>query len=96
VNSTSVSGWPGTRPATWLPGAATAIGWLNLPIKEWTPELVGLPRDSGLQTMAFRVHRPGRARRAVRLGLDAMHGDDVDALLAAVAVDAAGWSGGPA
>jgi hypothetical protein len=35
------------------------------------------------------VHCAGRARRALRLGLDAVHGDDVDALVGAVTADAA-------
>jgi glycerophosphoryl diester phosphodiesterase len=92
VDSTSVSRMEGD-PAGYVAALArTPIGWLNLPIREWTPELVELARDNGLQTMAFRVHRAGRARRALRLGMDAVHGDDVDALLAAVAVDPAGWS----
>jgi glycerophosphoryl diester phosphodiesterase len=85
VDSTSVSRMDGD-PAGYVTALArTPIGWLNLPIKEWTRELVGLARDNGLQTMAFRVHRAGRARRALRLGIDAVHGDDVDALVAAVA-----------
>jgi glycerophosphoryl diester phosphodiesterase len=92
VDSTSVSRMAG-NPAGYLAALArTPIGWLNLPIRQWTPELVELARDSGLQTMAFRVHGAGRARRALRLGLDAVHGDDVDALLAAVSSDTAGWS----
>jgi glycerophosphoryl diester phosphodiesterase len=85
VDSTSVTRM-GDDPAGYVAALAqTPISWLNLPIKEWTPELVELARDSGLHTMAFRVHRAGRARRALRLGLDAVHGDDVDALVTAVA-----------
>jgi glycerophosphoryl diester phosphodiesterase len=89
VDSTSVRRMGGD-PAGYVDDVARSpIGWLNLPIRQWTPELVELARDSGLQTMAFRVHRAGRARRALRLGLDAVHGDDVDALVGAVAADAA-------
>ena len=87
VDSTTVSRMAGD-PAGYVAALArTPIGWLNLPIAEWTPELVALTRASGLQPMAFRVHRAGRARRALRLGIDAVHGDDVDALLAVVAAD---------
>jgi len=90
VDSTSVARMEGD-PAGYVAALArTPISWLNLRIREWTPELVGLARDNGLQTMAFRVHRPGRARRALRLGLDALHGDDVDVLVAAMAADATG------
>jgi glycerophosphoryl diester phosphodiesterase len=83
VDSTSVARMDGD-PAGYVAALArTPISWLNLPIREWTHDLVGLARDNGLQTMAFRVHRPKRARRALRLGLDAVHGDDVDALVTA-------------
>jgi glycerophosphoryl diester phosphodiesterase len=89
VDSTSVRRMGGD-PAGYLADVARSpIGWLNLPIRQWTPELVELARNSGLQTMAFRVHRAGRARRALRLGLDAVHGDDVDALVGAVAAEGA-------
>ena len=81
VDSTSVTRMDGD-PAGYLARlAGTPITWLNLPIREWTPELVALARQHGLRTMAFRVHRARPARRALRLGLDAVHGDDVDALL---------------
>jgi glycerophosphoryl diester phosphodiesterase len=87
VDSTSVTRMGGDPAAYLARLRRTPIRWLNLPIAEWTPELVALTRASGLQPMAFRVHRAGRARQAVRLGLDAVHGDDVDALLAVVAAD---------
>jgi glycerophosphoryl diester phosphodiesterase len=87
VDSTSVTRMGGDPAAYLARLRRTPIRWLNLPIAEWTPELVALTRTSGLQPMAFRVHRAGRARQAVRLGLDAVHGDDVDALLAVVAAD---------
>jgi glycerophosphoryl diester phosphodiesterase len=82
VDSTSV-GRMGGDPAGHLARLrGTPITWLNLPVREWTPELVALTRRNGLRPMAFRVHRAGQARRALRLGLDAVHGDDVDALVA--------------
>jgi glycerophosphoryl diester phosphodiesterase len=87
VDSTCVSRMGGDPGGYLAALAGTPIRWLNLPIRQWTPELVELTRRAGLQTMAFRVHRAGRARRALRLGLDAVHGDDVDALVAAVSVE---------
>jgi len=81
VDSTSVTRMAGDPDGYLARLADTPISWLNLPIREWTPELVVLARRHGLHTMAFRVHRAGRARRALRLGLDAVHGDDVDVLL---------------
>ena len=90
VDSTSVTRMGGDPAAYLARLRRTPITWLNLPIREWTPELVALTCDSGLQPMAFRVHRTGRARQALRLGLDAVHGDDVDALLAVVSADGPG------
>jgi glycerophosphoryl diester phosphodiesterase len=88
VDSTSVTRMDGD-PAGYVAAlAGTPISWLNLPIREWTPGLVRLARNSGLRTMAFRVHRPKRARRALRLGIDAVHGNDVDVLVAAAAAAA--------
>ena len=89
VDSTSAARL-GPDPARYLAGlAAGPIGWLNLPITDWTPALVTACRAAGLQTMAFRVHDADRAAQAVDLGLDAVHGDDVDALVDVVARRAA-------
>jgi glycerophosphoryl diester phosphodiesterase len=88
VDSTSVqrmAGDPGSYVTDLTDGP---INWLNLPIREWTPELVELCRRTGVSTMAFRVHTARRGRRAVRLGLDAVHGNDVDALLRVAAARA--------
>ena len=84
VDSTSVQRMDGDPRGHLAALAQSPIGWLNLPIREWTPELVELCRAGGLSTMAFRVHTARRGRRAVRLGLDAVHGNDVDALLRVV------------
>jgi glycerophosphoryl diester phosphodiesterase len=89
VDSTSLTRMGGDPAGHLARLSRTSISWLNLPIREWTPELVTLTRSSGLRPMAFRVHRAGQARRALRLGLDAVHGDDVDALLAVVSPDPA-------
>jgi glycerophosphoryl diester phosphodiesterase len=82
VDSTSVHRMGGDPAGHLARLQRTPITWLNLPVQEWTPHLVALTRRSGLRPMAFRVHRAGQARRALRLGLDAVHGDDVDALVA--------------
>ena len=72
----------GPDPAGYLGElAAGPIRWLNLPIADWTPALVAGCRSAGLQTMAFRVHDAAASVRAVQLGLDAVHGDDVDAMV---------------
>ena len=84
VDSTSVSRMP-DGPAAHLARLATSpLSWLNLPIDEWTPDLVTACRRAGLQTMAFRVHDAARVERALALGLDAVHGDDVDAMVEVV------------
>ena len=84
VDSTN-AGRMGGDPAGYVAELArTPISWLNLPIEDWTPELVRLCRAAGLRPMAFGVHSARRGREAVRLGIDAVHGDDVDALLGVV------------
>ena len=84
VDSTSVARMA-AGPAAYLAHlAASPLSWLNLPIDEWTPELVAGCRRAGLQSMAFRVHDADRVERALELGLDAVHGDDVDAMVAVV------------
>lgn len=84
VDSTSVLRMAGDPDGYVSRLTDSPISWLNLPIREWTPQLVEQCRRTGVQTMAFRVHSERRARRAVQLGLDAVHGDDVDAMLRAL------------
>jgi len=85
VDSTNARRLAGDR-AGYLTGLAGGpISWLNLPVADWTPELVAQCRSVGLSPMGFGVHSARRARRARRLGLDAVHGDDLDVLLRVLA-----------
>ena len=82
VDSTSVDRMQGDIPRYLDRIAAAGIDCLNLPAKEWNAALVADARERGLKTMGFGVHNKRRARRAARLGLDAVHGDDIDVLKA--------------
>ena len=84
VDSTSVARMPEDPAAHLAELSASPLSWLNLPIEEWTPELVAACSAHGLSTMAFRVHDARRVERALQLGLDAVHGDDVDAMVEVV------------
>ena len=84
VDSTSLTRMPDGPAAHLAQLAAGPLRWLNLPIAEWTPELVAACRRAGLAPMAFGVHDAQRMERAVALGLAAVHGDDVDVMVEVV------------
>lgn len=92
VDSTTVARMGGDQTRYLKRIGESTITCLNLPIAEWKPYLVNLCHGNGLTTMAFRVHDKRKAKKAFKLGLDAMHGDDVDAMIEVVrtanAVDA--------
>jgi len=58
---------------------------LNLPLRDWTPEAVARVQREGVLAFAWDAHTPAAVRRAAALGVDAVYGDDVRALLAGAA-----------
>lgn len=56
---------------------------LNLPAAEWDAERVRLVQREGVLAFAWDAHTPAAVQRLRGLGVDAIYGDDVRALLAA-------------
>ncbi|MGH8921229.1 MAG: glycerophosphodiester phosphodiesterase family protein [Acidimicrobiales bacterium] len=85
MHSTTTARW-GESPARQVADLARAgVSAVNLRWPEWRPELVSACRDGGLATLAWGVSRRATAVRLVRMGVDALYGDLVDVLMAAVA-----------
>ena len=65
--------------------ASIGVDVLNMPWRDWTPELVDRTRRAGLQPWAWDAHALAGIERALDLGVDAIYSDHPDLLVEALA-----------
>jgi glycerophosphoryl diester phosphodiesterase len=83
VHSTRRRRVPEGLPARLRALVARRIEVLNMPWRDWTPELVAWTRDVGLRPFAWDAHTLAGMERALDLGVDAIYSDYPDLLVAA-------------
>ena len=66
--------------------ASIGVDVLNMPWRDWTPELVDAARGAGLRPWAWDAHTAHGVERALDLRVDALYSDHPDLLVAALAV----------
>jgi glycerophosphoryl diester phosphodiesterase len=64
--------------------ARARVDALNLRAREWSPDLVARVHGAGMRAFAWDANRSGTLRAVLSMGVDAVHADMVEPVLAAI------------